>query len=199
MTDDNQLLVPNLLFNGATTLLGDMLFTGSVKVPDIDIAASPASKYVTNSLAVSNYVSTITDGLSGRIDGLAELVNTITASLLTIGGSATNGYQKLPSGLMFQWGRIDDLVTDIGRLHLVEFSQQYQANPYTILLTPITSEMGQTPSAIELNLDHTDLSQVGFTLIKQSITPTGFTFKALNTTNPYNITNFSVNWLAIGY
>lgn len=71
-----------------------------------------------------------------------------------------NGYQKLPGGLMLQWGKVDSVTATA--LTNVVFPIAFPTEVYTVFLTDIAGAVG---NADQIAVRATGLSATGFTIV----------------------------------
>lgn len=144
------------------------------------IGTSPISVSNNNTISISNATTNSAGAMSAadkaKLDGLSQGIPladfTGTNQLL-----ATNGYQKLPGGLIMQWGKV---TTTSGGRQTITFSIPF---PNLVLNVQLTKNNLQEP---------TDSNGDGdIPVIAGTITNTGFTISVEN--------GNETHWTALGY
>ena len=130
-------------------------------------------KQTTITITAGEEVGLIYDGVSSFVieNNLAGL--RFSANFLQSG--AANGYQKLPSGILMQWGSLAPLTG--GNTATATFSIAFSSAVYLVLANPNTAA-GQTPA---------------------SANPGAITTSAVIINGNYSSTlSYGINWLALG-
>jgi hypothetical protein len=136
--------------NGATNLT---LGTGNTSGPvvlvtsgtDIVLRANTsANVFIANSSSIrANAAMTVANTLTVTSPLTANLLNatTVNATSFNLGTSsiATNGFSRLPNGLLIQWGTVSVNATTGS----ITFTTAFAANPYSVQVTPTQTGNGE--------------------------------------------------------
>jgi hypothetical protein len=146
----------------ADAVTADKIATGAVGTTEIANGAVTAAKIATAAVGTTEIASGVT--ITGTLDGNAASVTNgvyTTNFASSLGG---NGYQRLPGGLIIQWGQVG-FMSGIDATRRVTFSIQFTSAVYAVTVTPNSAAFpagNKSDSQYTFNQDRN-----GFTLLSR--------------------------------
>lgn len=165
--------------NDAVTV--DKIADNAVGTSQIADDAVTAAKIATGAVGTTEIASgvTITGTLNGNASSVTNGVYTTNFTGSNQDFVGTSGYQKLPGGLIIQWGRTGNIV-GINGFEDITFPISFTASVFSVVATPVTDNY---PAG-----DKSDM----WSCLSQTLT--GFRMRSVMENR-----SATYNWIAIGY
>jgi hypothetical protein len=172
---------------GRTRFVGDSTFVGNVSVTGISTFTGNVN--VTGVVTATSFVGNITGNITGNVTGnvtgdVSGNAGTVTNGVYTTtftGASqdfvGTSGYQKLPGGLIIQWG----VSSSLGQSTETQtFATPFTTTVFSIVATPTTANTASGDKRDHWGVDT-------------------FTLNDFRLVSWFENTSTTYNWIAIGY